>query len=231
MANNSIQKAGSSELAIVNKEEFVRKFDPSSMMMEFRHVKSMTDAIQADNNSVAFYRKQFNEDTVLAVIEMHLLSLCTSLNVHEKLNELQIKEIALEIVTVYYHLSIVEIQHVFKRAKRGEFGRINYSINMPDVLSWFSKYAEERVQHFMNKADSVGTEMKQNAQDSSVINEQALEVLSEFKAKLDEKDKFDEEEYQKFKKNPEIHTVDTSENEDLQKKKKILEQQQKSEES
>lgn len=70
---------------------------------------------------------------------------------------------------------------------------------MPDVLQWFEKYAEERCQHFMQRSDSKGAEAKQNAEASKLLNEATLKVLSAFKATLDEKEKFDQEKYDKFK--------------------------------
>jgi hypothetical protein len=150
MATNEIQKSNN-DLAIVDRESFVKRFDPIAMAREFKGLQTMKDAIQCDTNSVAYYKKHFSEDTVLAVIEAHLLGLNQSLNTHEKLSELQTAEIAVEIMSKYYYISIVEIHYVFRKAKRGDYGKINYAINMPDVLSWFDSYSEERVKHFMTK--------------------------------------------------------------------------------
>ncbi|MFT5450580.1 MAG: hypothetical protein ACI9N9_000057 [Enterobacterales bacterium] len=147
---NEIQKLNTG-LAISNKEDFVAKFDPVQMNKQLIGLRTMNDAIITDFNSMAVYRKEFGEDTLLAVIEAHLLSLNISLNTHAKLDEHQVAEIAIEITRIYFHISIVEVHFVFRNAKRGIYGKIDYAINMPDVLLWFEKYEKERMRHFMTK--------------------------------------------------------------------------------
>ena len=196
---NELQKKQSSEVAVYNKEEFVKKFEPMNMMKEFRSVNTLVKAVDTKVEAMSVQKKNFGEDTILAMIELHLVALNQSINVHEKLTPMQMTEISLEIVENYYFMSFVEIALVFKRAKSGHYGKISYSLNMPDVLTWFSKYAEERCQHFMQRSDSKGNEAKQNSETSSVISDQALKVLKEFKATLESEDKFNEEDYQNWK--------------------------------
>jgi len=198
---SDIEKRQKNEIVIFDKEAFKEKFSPKNMKREFREVNTVKKAFEADQNSIAVYRKQSDSDFIEAMIQIHLYDLNNSLNVHEKLNEFQIEDIAIEIVTLYWQLSLVDIFLVFKKAKRGEYGKINYSLNMPDVLGWFDKYAEERSQYFMQRSTSEGIENKQNSEQSKVIDEAALKVLKAFKATLDEKEQFNEAEFQKFKAN------------------------------
>lgn len=149
--DNKLQKHENNELALVKtEEEFVQTFTPSNMLTEFGEVTTIQHAVSSDSNGLSYYRKQFGQDKVLAMIETHLLALCLSLNVHEKLNETQVKEIAYEIIMNYWQMSLVEIFYVLKRAKKGFYGKIEYAINMPQVLDWFEKYTEERAQMFMS---------------------------------------------------------------------------------
>jgi len=196
---NEIQKKHNSEVAIYNKEEFVKKFEPMNMMKEFRSVNSIVKAVDSEVNSMAVQRKNYGEDTILAMIELHLLALNQSINVHEKLSPMQMVEISLEIVENYYFISFVEIAFVLKRAKSGYYGKINYSLNMPDVLSWFSQYAEERCQHFMNRSESKGIEAKQQSEHSSVMHEKVIEQLTKFKETLETDEHFNEEDYLKWR--------------------------------
>ena len=140
-----------SNLVKYNKEEFVARYNPANMITEFRNVNSLPAAIEADNNSLAVYRREIGEDPVLAILELHLLAFNESLNVSNPLTSMQIKEIALEISTLYYCLNLAEIYYVFRKAKRGEYGKFYNSINMPEVLGWFANYSEERMTHFANK--------------------------------------------------------------------------------
>lgn len=143
-------ESNKNEIVKVNREEFIAKYEPMRMVTEFRNVKSLPDAIQADPNGISFYSKHLGEDTILAVIELHLVSLNASVNVNNPLSKMQIKEIAIEIMAMYYYLNMVEIQYVFRRAKRGEYGQLYGSLSMVNILSWFSQYAEERANHYIN---------------------------------------------------------------------------------
>jgi len=138
------------ELAIINKEQFLTKFEPSAMVMKFRHIKTVSDAIKEDSNGISLYAKELGEDTVMAVIELHLLSLSQAVNVSNKLTKVQIQEIAIEIMAVYYFLSMVEICYVLRKAKRGDYGKFYNAMSMPEVLSWFADYTELRIKDFID---------------------------------------------------------------------------------
>jgi len=131
-------------------ETFVQKFLPLEITKTYGHIKTVAQAIKEDTNGIALYKKEYGEKAVLTLLRLNLLSLNTSINTHEKLSGEQIDEIAYEIMSTYYFLSPIEIGFIFRKAKRGDYGRINYAINMPDVLLWFSQYSEERATEFIN---------------------------------------------------------------------------------
>lgn len=198
---NEIQIKTSQGLQITSDKQLIELFNPKALMRSHGHLKKLDDVVNADKNSIAYYRANFKPETVELAIEMQLIALNASINTHEKLSSDQIEEITFEIMNSYYHLSIIEVGYVFRKAKRGDYGRINYAINMPDVLQWFDKYAEERCTYFMNRSESKGIENKQNAESSRVINEHALKMLKAFKLTLDENEKFNEEDFQEYKNN------------------------------
>lgn len=131
-------------------ELFVKKFLPIEITKTYRHIKTVAQAIKEDSNGISYYKKEYGEKAVLTLLKLNLASLNTSINTHEKLSGEQIDEIAYEVLSTYYFLSPVEIGFIFRKAKRGDYGRINYAINMPDVLLWFAQYAETRAQEFIN---------------------------------------------------------------------------------
>jgi len=139
------------EIIKITKESFLRRFEPLSMVTEYRHIKNTIEAIKSDKNSISVYSKHLGEDAVLVIIELHLVALNNSLNLKMKLNKMQIKEIAIEIITLYFYFSVVEIQYIFRKAKRGDFGKFYQAIDIVEILSWFSQYAEERAQHFIEE--------------------------------------------------------------------------------
>jgi hypothetical protein len=139
-----------SNIIKINKEEFIKKYEPMTMIQKFSHIKSIQQAINQDENGLSFYSKHLGNDSVLAIIELHFLALNQSVNVGQPLTKFQIKEIAIEVMSEFYFLNPVEFAFVLRRAKRGEFGKLYGVLNMVDILTWFRTYAEERTQIFIN---------------------------------------------------------------------------------
>ena len=80
------------------------------------------------------------------------VALNQTVNVSNPLTVLQIKEISIEILSTFYYLSIVEISFVLRKAKRGDYGKMYNSLNMPDILLWFSSYSEDRIKYIMDES-------------------------------------------------------------------------------
>lgn len=195
-----------SDLIKYTKENFLVKFEPNRMSKEIRTVKNVAEAIKADPNGLAFYRKQIGEDSVIAVIEMHLLSLAQSVNVHGKLSKFQNYEIASEIITLYYFMNMTEITYIFRKAKRGEYGPIKYALNMPEVLQWFAQYAEERVTHCMKQTEQSNKQRKSEhaVEDGKLVNQlskrfapEVLDALGKIKDEIPKG--FDREDFKQWK--------------------------------
>lgn len=141
-----------SNIVKINKKEFIQKFEPVSMVMEYRHIKNIDQAINEDANTVSVYVKELGYDTVSAVVELHLVALNQSINVNQLLSVYQIKEIAVELLATFYYISVVEIAYVFRKIKRGDYGKLYGALNMPDILGFFAQYIEERSQVFIAKS-------------------------------------------------------------------------------
>lgn len=178
---NEIEKKGPNEIAVYTKDEFLSKFAPMNMVTEFRHVKTMELAISEDSKGLSHYSKHVGELTVIAIIESHVIGLNKSINVKMPLNPMQVKEIAIEIQSMYYFLSMVEINFIFRTAKRGGYGVVYNALSMETILNWFEQYSMERSQHFINnqmrshdkhKDDSLRSdEKKELRRHNEIINE------------------------------------------------------------
>lgn len=150
MAN--IDKKQKGEIVKVNKVEYLQKYDPVRVLTTLKHIKTMEQAITDDTNNLAFYSKHMGEDSVLALIELHLTALSESVNVGQPLTKYQIKEIAIEIHSMFYYLSMTEICYVLRKAKRGEYGQLYGALNIVAILDWFNQYSEERAQRFISQS-------------------------------------------------------------------------------
>lgn len=149
---NELQKKSSGEVVKFDAAAYIQKYEPVQVLTSLQHIKTMEQAIEHDSNCVAYYSKQMGMDSVLALIELQLTALSESVNVGQPLTKYQIKEIALEIHSMFYFLSMAEICFIFRKAKRGEYGQLYGVLNIVAILDWFNQYAEERAQLFIQKS-------------------------------------------------------------------------------
>lgn len=171
---NELKKTESSEIAIYSKEEFLVKFAPMNMVTDCRHVKTMELAISEDNKGLSFHSKHVGELTVIAIIEAHVISLNKSINVKMPLEPTQVKEIAIEIQGMFYFLSMVEIHFIFRKAKRGGYGKVYNALSMEVILDWFTQYSEARTKHFMDIQNTKHTEHQEGSRRSGFRRDQEL---------------------------------------------------------
>ena len=140
MKNELKKTVAKSELVIFDESAFLQKYDPFKALTGLRHIKTIEQAINDDSNNIAFYSNQMGEDSLLAVIEINLTALSESVNVGQPLTKYQIKEISIEILSIFYYLSMTEILFVLRSAKRGEYGQLYGVLNIVAILDWFKKY-------------------------------------------------------------------------------------------
>tara|TARA_R110000772_G_scaffold268739_1_gene398484 strand:+ start:2341 stop:2889 length:549 start_codon:yes stop_codon:yes gene_type:complete len=152
MKNEIIKKDKGGEIVFFDAKAFAEKYEPVNVLKELRHIKTIDQAIQDDKNGISVYSKKIGEDGMLAIIELHLVALSESVNVGQPLTKYQIKEIAIEILSIFYYLSMTEICFVLRKAKRGEFGQLYGVLNIVAILDWFNQYSEERAQRFIQKS-------------------------------------------------------------------------------
>ena len=136
---NELQKTEKNEIVKFDPEAFLMKYDPVQVLTGLKHIKTTEQAIADDKNGIAFYSKQIGLDGMLALIELHLVALSESVNVGQPLTKYQCKEIAIEVLSMFYYLSMTEICFVLRKAKRGEYGQLYGVLNIVAILDWFNK--------------------------------------------------------------------------------------------
>lgn len=206
-----LQKKPGGEIALINKQQFMELYNPVKMIETHANITTVAQAIEADKNGISFYSKQIGPDAVLALIELHLVTLNQSVNVGQPLTKFQVKEIAIEIRAVYYFLSMVEIQFVFRKAKRGDFGQLYGALNIVAILDWFRQYTDERVQVYQQKSQheaelkKKGTKIeldqdgnpKLYKNQNDVLDQSVVKVLKNVSKELPKE--FDEEAFKEWK--------------------------------
>ncbi len=88
--------------------------------------------------------KFFGEQKVGAYIKLWIINLNENLNLKRPLKEHQIDETANLIVSEFRHVTIADINLIFKTAKMGGYGEFYESLSIDKILTWFKDYFKER---------------------------------------------------------------------------------------
>lgn len=112
-------------------------------------VRTASDALALANNrelcpSIAVLRRDYGSEAIADIIMLYLADLRDNVNLKRPLTDSQISNIAYEVVTEYYSLTIADVHVIMKKAKRGEYGELFESLDMPKVMTWFREYFADR---------------------------------------------------------------------------------------
>lgn len=149
MEKNEIANTGKNEM--MKPEDIIRVYQPTAMVKTHSHIKTIQDVVKSDGIALSGLSKDIGRDRIQALIELHIWQLNSTMNLQNKLNETQVMEIAIEIMSMYYYLTMEDIYLIFRKAKRGEWGKVYGSLSMIDIFEWFSKYDLQRTELYVNK--------------------------------------------------------------------------------
>ena len=111
--------------------------------------KSIEDIVWAKDNekimSLAGHRKQLEDEIVLKGIAQYLVTLNDSLNVKDKMNEIQVVDCAKEILRDYYYLTFEDIRFCLDSGRKGHYGQVYGRLDISIIFDWLSKYEDHRI--------------------------------------------------------------------------------------
>lgn len=127
----------------------LQELEPDNLNISLRAVRTVSDALALANNrelcpSIAVLRRDYGSEAIADIIMLYLADLRDNVNLKRPLTDNQINNIAYEVVNDYYNLTIADVHLIVKRAKRGEYGELFESLDMPKVMSWFRDYFADR---------------------------------------------------------------------------------------
>lgn len=138
------------ELQTTTKPVSLATLQPDVLGRDLIKVRSTRDALAIVDNEPDKYpaipslRAKFGAEKVEAVIKLHLIDLCENVNLKRPLRDAQVDNIAREIVSEYYYLTIADVHVIFRNAKTGVYGEFYESLDMPKVMTWFREYFKDR---------------------------------------------------------------------------------------
>ncbi len=152
----NIQKFKPGEIA--TKDQFLNQYSPGKCMRIFNKANTPALTMKSKAPTLASIKKNYTEDFLIAYIAVWIVNLNDFVNASRKMNPSQIEETSILIFQEYYYMNLADINLVFKKIKKGEFGQLYTELDGVKILSWFEKYATERMR--------TAAELEQNAADT-----------------------------------------------------------------
>jgi hypothetical protein len=129
-------------LAPVSAPGSLAKYEP--VIRSMAHIRTVADALDAKTDSIGAMVRRDGSAKVEDMILKYLILISDLVNVKRPLTDLQSQAISIEVVSGYKFLTLADIHLIFRRVLAGEYGELYESIDMPKVMGWFRKYADER---------------------------------------------------------------------------------------
>ncbi len=101
-------------------------------------------AMQSNTPHIAAMKKQYGEQNMIGYVSLWLIDLNKYVNAARKMTAPQVLMCASLIVDEFYHLTIADMNLIFKKAKMGEYGSLFETMSMDKVLTWFRDYMDQR---------------------------------------------------------------------------------------
>ncbi len=128
-------------------------------------ITTVRQSIESDFPSINKIVKKLGYTETASLIVLQIVKLEKMLNQQKQLEPEAIAEIAKSVVDLCLecgvNINAADIDIIFKRAIRGEYGRFYGSIGSQEIIGWFNRYitekAEEYVQININKSRDFDT--------------------------------------------------------------------------
>jgi hypothetical protein len=144
-----------------NRSQFLAEFTPGRCLRVFQRQNTPALALKSDAPTLGSIRREYSEDFLVAYIAVWIVNLNDFVNALRKMTPAQIDETAVLITQEYPYLNLADLNLVFRRIKKGEFGQLFAEIDGMKILSWFAEYAQERARTAAEISVSQARELRQ----------------------------------------------------------------------
>lgn len=141
---------GQNALATISKETLT----PAALSMAVREAGIVTvrQSIESGFPSINKIVEKLGYKETAALIVMQIVRMETLLNLTKQLPPESLAEIASMVIDVCLesgiNINAADIDIVFRRAMKGQYGRFYGSIGMQDIVGWFNSYISEKAEEY-----------------------------------------------------------------------------------
>lgn len=127
--------------------EIVKKENQLTLQSKYKaiSVKNEIDVFNSNTKALCLMKPEIGEVGLKALVSYAVADLVKFFNVGKTMTPEQIAQTAEFIIEDFYMLKIEDIKLCFNRAKKGEYGQLYDRLDGQIILSWISKYFNNRL--------------------------------------------------------------------------------------
>lgn len=126
-------------------EHFASQYTPVKCLRLLKKIDTPALALNSETPSLASIKKTYSEDFIIAYIALWIDNLNDFVNANRKMSPQQIEETATLLYQEYPYFKLADINLVFRKIKKGEFGQLFAELDGVKILGWFDQYSRERM--------------------------------------------------------------------------------------
>ena len=141
---------------------FLDQYAPSKCLRVFQKENTPALTLKSLAPTLGSIKREYSEDFQIAYVSVWIVNLNDFVNALRKMSPVQIEETATILVQEYPYLNLSDINLVFGKIKKGEFGQLFAEIDGMKILSWFEQYVRERMRTAADISMSQAENFKQD---------------------------------------------------------------------
>ena len=176
-----IQVHGGKELVKITRTQFVQDYKIPAVQKLCRNVNTPAQVFNTNLPTMGTVKKVYGDDFAQAYIETWIVNISEFVNIGKNMNENQIYETAQMILDSYPYFTLADINLIFKKAKKGDFGQIYDRLDGQIIFSWFTKYNSLRCSEAEEQSINQGNYFKDR---DNRLNDRDTMKISDIKSRL-----------------------------------------------
>ena len=131
-------------MTTITKDRFLADYKIPEVQKVCRNINTPAQVFATNLPTIGSVKKVYGDNFAQAYLETWIINISEFLNIGKGMNGNQVYETAQMVLDDYPYFTLADINLVFKKAKKGEFGQIYDRLDGQIILSWFSKYNQMR---------------------------------------------------------------------------------------
>jgi hypothetical protein len=165
----------------MTKGQFLADYKIPEVQKLCRNVNTPAQVFGTNLPTMGTVKKVYGDGFAQAYIETWIVNVSEFINIGKNMNLNQVCETAQMILDDYPYFTLADINLVFKKAKKGDFGQIYDRLDGQIILSWFLKYNMIRCSEAEEQSISQANSFKER---DNRLNDRDTIKVSDIKSKL-----------------------------------------------